>query len=74
MERKMDRQSDKINLGVVLRLPRERLDDVLEEIAKIPDVFVVHRQASWLKLYVSEFQQISSHDSRESRDKSIKTR
>lgn len=50
----MQCQSDRINLGLVLRLPRERLDDVLEEIARLPDVFVVHRQPSWLKLYVTE--------------------
>ena len=50
----MQRNSDRINLGLVLRLPRDRLDEVLDEIAKLPDVFVVHRQPSWLKLYVTE--------------------
>jgi hypothetical protein len=50
----MQHSSDRINLGLVLRLPRERLGDVLEEIARLPDVFVVHREASWLKLYVTE--------------------
>jgi len=50
----MEHRSDRINLGLVLRLPRERLDDVLEEIAKLPEVFVVHREPSWLKLYITE--------------------
>lgn len=70
----MQHQPDRINLGLVLRLPRERLDEVLEEIARLPDVFVVHRQASWLKLYVTErrFTELSGQDSDESRQSNSK--
>jgi len=50
----MQHQPDLINLGLILRLPRERLDDILDEIAKLRDVFVVHKQPSYLKLYISE--------------------
>jgi len=35
-------------------MPRDRLDVVLEEIARLPDVFVVHRQPSYMKLYITE--------------------
>ena len=50
----MQQSSDRINLGLILRMPRERLDSVLEEISKLPEVFVVHRQLSYMKLYVTE--------------------
>jgi hypothetical protein len=50
----MQHQPDRINLGLVLRLPRERLEEVLEEIARLRDVFVVHRHPSYMKLYVTE--------------------
>jgi len=50
----MQRTCDRINLGLILRMPRDRLDVVLEEIARLPDVFVVHRQPSYMKLYITE--------------------
>jgi hypothetical protein len=51
----LDKCKNFVSAAVVCRVPRDKLEDFFQNVALLPDVLLVHKQASFLKLYVSEY-------------------
>ena len=43
-----------VNIGAVVKLPRERVDEFFDNLSRFPDLLVVKTKVSFLKIFLVE--------------------